>query len=61
MNCLLKYLIVGNGPELYKRCNPKKGDILLSKVETTGIPVIINIDQPFSLFVSSILLKFNKN
>ena len=46
---------------LYKRCNPEKGDILLSKVGTTGIPVIIDTDIEFSLFVSLALLKFNNN
>ncbi|CAI7727454.1 restriction endonuclease subunit S [Bacillus altitudinis] len=44
---------------LYKRCNPEKEDILLTKVGTTGIPVIVDTDQEFSLFVSVALLKFN--
>ncbi len=47
--------------ELYKRCNPERGDILLSKVGTTGIPVLIDTDLEFSLFVSIALLKFNHN
>ena len=46
---------------LYERCNPEKGDIILSKIGTTGIPVIINTDRQFSLFVSVALLKFNSN
>ena len=45
--------------ELFKRCNPQKGDILLTKVGTTGIPAIVETDQVFSLFVSVALLKFN--
>jgi len=44
---------------LYKRCDPQKGDILLSKVGTTGIPVLVDTDNIFSLFVSVALLKFN--
>ena len=44
---------------LYQRCNPEKGDILLSKVGTTGVPVIVDTDKEFSLFVSLALLKFN--
>ena len=45
---------------LYKRCNPEKGDILLSKVGTTGIPVLVDSDITFSLFVSVALLKFSQ-
>ncbi len=44
---------------LYKRCNPERDDILLTKVGTTGIPVIVDTDKEFSLFVSVALLKFN--
>jgi len=46
---------------LSKRCNPKKGDILITKVGTTGIPVLIETDKTFSLFVSVALIKFNDN
>ena len=45
---------------LYNRCNPEYGDILLTKVGTTGIPVIVDTDMEFSLFVSVALLKFNQ-
>lgn len=44
---------------LSKRCNPQKGDILLTKVGTTGIPVIVDTDVKFDLFVSVALLKFD--
>ena len=43
-----------------KRCYPQKGDILLSKVGSTGIPAIIDTDKEFALFVSVALLKLNK-
>jgi len=46
---------------LYKRCNPEKGDLLVTKVGTTGVPVIVDTDKEFSLFVSVALLKFNNN
>ena len=46
---------------LYSRCNPEKGDMLLTKIGTTGIPVIVNTDKIFSLFVSVALLKFSSN
>ena len=46
---------------LYTRCNPEKGDMLLSKVGTTGVPAIIETDEEFSLFVSVALLKYSHN
>ena len=46
---------------LYERCNPEYGDILITKVGTTGIPVIVDTIEEFSLFVSVALLKFNTN
>ena len=47
--------------ELWNRCNPQRGDILLSKVGTTGVPAKVETDEEFSLFVSVALLKFNKD
>jgi type I restriction enzyme S subunit len=43
---------------LVKRCNPQKGDILLSKNGTIGITKIIDWDWEFSIFVSLCLIKF---
>ena len=54
-----KYITPEEHKMLYERCNPQKGDIILSKVGTTGIPVIVETDIEFSLFVSLALLKFN--
>lgn len=54
-----KFITEAEHQELYKRCNPEYGDILLSKVGTTGVPAIVNTHQAFSLFVSVALLKFN--
>jgi len=34
--------------------------LLLTKVGTTGIPKVIDINREFSLFVSVALLKFNQ-
>ena len=42
---------------LTKRCNPKKGDVLISKNGSIGIPMIVNWDWDFSIFVSLCLLK----
>ena len=57
----VKYISEKDHNELYKRCDPEKGDILLTKVGTTGIPVLINTETKFSLFVSVALLKINQN
>ena len=57
-NC--KYITAEEHRELYSRCNPEYGDILLTKVGTTGIPVLVDTTNEFSLFVSVALLKFNQ-
>lgn len=46
-------------PELLGVVLVLKGDILITKVGTTGIPVLVDTDKEFSLFVSVALLKFN--
>ena len=56
-NC--KYISKAEHEELIKRCHPIKGDLLLSKVGTTGVPAIIDVDIEFSLFVSVALIKFS--
>jgi type I restriction enzyme S subunit len=43
--------------ELSKRCSPMRGDLLLTKVGTTGIAVLVDTDAAFSIFVSVALLK----
>ena len=58
-NC--KYISLEEHKELYSRCNPELGDVLLTKVGTTGIPVIVDTNNEFSLFVSVALLKFNQS
>lgn len=55
-----KFISAEEHQELYARCNPEKGDILLSKVGTTGVPAIVNTTEQFSLFVSVALLKFDR-
>ena len=47
--------------ELSKRCNPELGDILLTKVGTTGIAVTVDVKKEFSIFVSLALLKFSQS
>lgn len=57
----IKYISIDEHKKLCERCYPKKGDILLSKVGTTGIPVIIDTEKEFSIFVSVALLKFSSS
>ncbi len=54
-----KFISPEEHKELFSRCDPQKGDMLLSKVGTTGVPAIIDTDEDFSLFVSVALLKYN--
>ena len=46
--------------ELIKRCNPEKGDLLLSKNGTIGVPRIVDWNHKFSIFVSLCLIKVRK-
>ena len=44
--------------EIFARCNPEKGDVLLIKDgATTGVVTVNNIDEPFSMLSSVALLK----
>ncbi len=58
-NC--KFISENEHNELYERCDPEYGDILLTKVGTTGIPVVVDTNEKFSLFVSVALLKFDQS
>ena len=53
-----KYISLEEHSLISQRCNPQKGDLLLSKVGTTGIPLIIDSEREFSIFVSLALVKF---
>ncbi|MFI8466610.1 restriction endonuclease subunit S [Stutzerimonas stutzeri] len=57
----IKRIPKGEHCELIKRCNPEKGDVLLSKNGTIGITKIIDWDFEFSIFVSLCLLKPAQN
>lgn len=43
-----------------QRCNPEKGDILLTRIGTLGKTKLINWDVKASIYVSLALLKFKK-
>ena len=46
--------------DLTKRCCPHKGDLLLSKNGTIGVPCVVNWDGEFSIFVSLCLIKVKR-
>ena len=46
---------------LCQRCYPQKGDVLVSKNGTIGVPKIIDWDWEFSIFVSLCLIKLNES
>jgi type I restriction enzyme, S subunit len=52
-----KYISEIEHQELSRRCRPESGDVLLTKIGTTGIAVVVNIKREFSIFVSVALLK----
>jgi type I restriction enzyme S subunit len=43
---------------LYKRCDPRRGDILIGRIGTLGKAVLVDTDKEFSLFVSVGLIRF---
>jgi len=57
----IKRIPKGEHYELIKRCNPEKGDVLLSKNGTIGITKIVDWDFEFSIFVSLCLIKPAQN
>jgi type I restriction enzyme S subunit len=56
-----RFISLEQHQELSKRCYPQKGDLLLTKVGTTGIPVLVDVDCEFSIFVSVALIKFPRH
>lgn len=53
----MKYISLEEHETFKCRCKPEKGDLLLSKNGTIGIPKIVNWDWEFSIFVSLALIK----
>lgn len=56
----VKFIPFEEHQELIKRCNPSKGDLLLSKNGTIGLTKVVDWDWEFSIFVSLCLLRFTK-
>ncbi|HVJ55712.1 MAG TPA: restriction endonuclease subunit S [Aliidongia sp.] len=43
----------------WKKCKPKRGDILYTKGGTTGLAAAVNTDEPFAIWVHLALLKLD--
>src|SRR3989344_2143273 len=55
-----KYISEEEHKILQKRCNPERGDVLITKSGTIGRTAIVETDEKFDLFVSVALLKPKK-
>lgn len=53
----LNYVTESDHREFIKRAHPERGDVLLTKDGTLGVPRVIETDERFSIFVSVALLK----
>ena len=53
----LNYVTEKDHAEFWKRANPEKGDILVSKDGTLGVIRVVKTDATFSIFVSVALVK----
>ncbi|WP_067623231.1 restriction endonuclease subunit S [Alicyclobacillus acidiphilus] len=56
----VKFISEEEHKQLIRRCHPQKGDLLVSKNGTIGIPKVVDWDFEFSIFVSLCLLKLNR-
>ncbi|WP_454776666.1 restriction endonuclease subunit S [Janthinobacterium tructae] len=56
-----KYITPEEHRDISRRCNPERGDILVSKSGSIGTVVIVDDDEEFSLFESLALIKFPAN
>ena len=57
----VQYISEEEHRELIKRCHPQKGDVLYTKVGTTGIAKAVDLNREFSIFVSVALLRPDRN
>jgi len=56
-----RYIDIEEHQKLIKRCNPQYGDVLYTKVGTTGVAKAVDVENDFSIFVSVALLKLKDN
>jgi type I restriction enzyme S subunit len=56
----IKYISEEEHQSIYKRCNPERNDLLLTKSGSLGMVALVDVDFEFSLFESLALLKINE-
>ena len=56
----IKYISAEEHRDIYKRCNPERNDLLLTKSGSLGMVALVDVDFKFSLFESLALLKINQ-
>lgn len=52
-----KYITEEAHKDAIRRCYPKKGDILLTRIGTLAVPKLVDWDDEFSIYVSVALIK----
>ena len=57
----LKYISQQQHTDFIRRCNPEKGDVLITKSGSLGMAALIDTDRKFSLFESLALVKYNRS
>jgi type I restriction enzyme, S subunit len=55
-----KFITREQHADLVRRCRPEPGDVLLTKIGTTGLAKVIDVEREFSIFVSLALLKLDR-
>ncbi len=53
----LKYLSQEDADVQWKKCKPRRGDILYTKGGTTGLAAVVRTDRPFAVWVHIALLR----
>ena len=57
----VKYITQKEYEEIQKRCQSERGDVILSKSGTLGVPAIIDTDIPLGIFESLAVLKYDRS
>lgn len=57
----VKYITQKEYEDIQKRCQTERGDVILSKSGTLGVPAIIDTDVPLGIFESLAVLKYDRS
>lgn len=56
----IKYITQDEYENIQKRCDVEKGDLLITKSGSLGMPALVDVDFPFGLFESLAVLKYDR-